>query len=126
MKFCDFLFQVFTLLLISLFPGMKSGLNSGPHGSGVGSGHPNAGGHHHRSSSSLSLTSCGSSYFETASAKKTSALYQRADIFLLCYRISDPATLFSALNFWCPEIRSHAPATPIILVGCQSDMRYIS
>jgi Ras-related C3 botulinum toxin substrate 1 len=52
-----------------------------------------------------------------------SAVFQRADIFLLCYKISDPATLFSALNFWCPEIRGHAPSTPIILVGCQSDMR---
>ncbi len=42
---------------------------------------------------------------------------------MLCYKISDPATLFSALNFWCPEIRAASPDAPIILVGCQSDLR---
>jgi len=42
---------------------------------------------------------------------------------MLCYKISDPASLFAALNFWCPEIRSVSPDTPIILVGCQSDLR---
>lgn len=49
--------------------------------------------------------------------------YNEADVFLLCYKISDPTTLFAALNFWCPEVRAVAPSTPIILVGCQSDMR---
>ena len=27
------------------------------------------------------------------------------------------------MNHWCPEIREVAPITPIILVGCQSDLR---
>ena len=49
--------------------------------------------------------------------------FRDADVFLLCYKISDPNTLFSALNFWCPEIRAESPSTPIILVGCQSDTR---
>lgn len=49
--------------------------------------------------------------------------FREADVFLLCYKISDPSTLFSALNHWCPEIRATAPSTPIILVGCQSDLR---
>ena len=48
---------------------------------------------------------------------------READVFLLCYKISDPATLFSAINHWVPELRCHAPATPIVLVGCQSDLR---
>lgn len=48
---------------------------------------------------------------------------READVFMLCYKISDPSTLFSALNFWCPEVRAIAPDTPIILVGCQSDLR---
>ena len=50
--------------------------------------------------------------------------YQEADVFLLCYKISDPTTLFSALNFWCPEVRAVSPATPIVLVGCQADTRH--
>ena len=44
-------------------------------------------------------------------------------MFMLCYKISDPASLFSALNFWCPEVRAVSPDAPIILVGCQSDLR---
>ena len=49
--------------------------------------------------------------------------YREADVFLLCYRISDPSSLFSAINHWVPELRNHAPATPILLVGCASDER---
>ena len=49
--------------------------------------------------------------------------YREADVFLLCYRISDPSSLFSAINHWVPELRHHAPATPILLVGCASDER---
>lgn len=50
--------------------------------------------------------------------------YRDADVFLLCYKISDPTTLFSALNYWCPEIRMHSySSVPIILVGCGSDLR---
>ena len=50
--------------------------------------------------------------------------YREADVFLLCYKISDPSTLFSALNYWCPEIRLHSSySIPIILVGCGSDLR---
>jgi len=51
--------------------------------------------------------------------------FREADVFLLCYRITDPSTLFSALNHWCPEIRSSAsdPQVPIILVGCGADLR---
>ena len=44
-------------------------------------------------------------------------------MFLLCYRISDPSSLFSAINHWVPELRNHAPSTPILLVGCASDQR---
>lgn len=42
---------------------------------------------------------------------------------MLCYKISDPTTLFSALNHWYQEIRDEAPAAPIVLVGCGSDLR---
>jgi len=49
--------------------------------------------------------------------------FREADVFLLCYKISDPSTLFSAINHWVPDLRQQAPATPIVLVGCQSDLR---
>ena len=43
--------------------------------------------------------------------------------YLVCYKISDPSTLFSAVNNWCPAIRARDPNAPIVLVGCQSDLR---
>jgi len=65
-------------------------------------------------------------YFFAGSHAVTSSralAYRDADVFLLCYKISEPSSLFNALNHWCPEVRSVAPTTPIILVGCQSDLR---
>ena len=50
-------------------------------------------------------------------------VYREADVFLLCYRISDPSSLFSAINHWVPELRQHAPATPLLLIGTASDLR---
>lgn len=44
-------------------------------------------------------------------------------MFLLCFKISDISSLFSAVNQWLPELRLLAPATPVILVGCQADLR---
>jgi len=67
--------------------------------------------------------------WDTAGSHATSSArqlaFREADVFLLCYKITDPSTLFSALNHWCPEIRSVAadPQVPIILVGCGSDLR---
>ena len=49
--------------------------------------------------------------------------FREADVFLLCYKISDPSSLFSAINHWVPDLRQQAPSTPIVLVGCQSDLR---
>ena len=65
--------------------------------------------------------------YDTAGSRGTNQTreiaYREADVFLLCYKISDPTTLFGAINHWVPELRLHAPATPIVLVGCQSDLR---
>jgi len=55
-----------------------------------------------------------------------SLAYREADVFLLCYNISDPSSLFTTINHWVPDLRLQAPATPIILVGCQSDRRQSS
>ncbi|XP_055380809.1 ras-like GTP-binding protein rhoA [Condylostylus longicornis] len=52
--------------------------------------------------------------------------YQDAQIFILCFSISEPDTLQLTLNKWLPEIKSHCPNTPIILCGCKADSRYNS
>ena len=68
--------------------------------------------------------------WDTSGSLETSTVralaYREADVFLLCYSIADPGTLFSCLDHWLPELRLQAPATPIILVGCQSDRRTAS
>ena len=52
-----------------------------------------------------------------------SLAFREADVFLLCYAVSDPASLFSAINHWVPELRHQSAATPIVLVGCGTDLR---
>ena len=49
--------------------------------------------------------------------------YAEADVFLVCYKISDPSTLYNVKNKWMPEIRKHRSNAPVILCGCQSDLR---
>ena len=49
--------------------------------------------------------------------------YREADVILVCYKISDISSLFSAVHHWLPELKTFAPATPVILVGCQADLR---
>ncbi|XP_075211070.1 rho-related GTP-binding protein RhoN-like [Lycorma delicatula] len=49
--------------------------------------------------------------------------YQDVRVFLLCFRVSDPVSLDNAVSKWYPEIRQHCDNTPVILCGCQSDLR---
>eukprot|EP00093_Oithona_nana_P012288 12288.XXX_509788_505627_1 [CDS] Oithona nana genome sequencing. len=49
--------------------------------------------------------------------------YQEADVFLLCYKISDPISLYNVKNKWIRELRKHRPDVPVILCGCQADLR---
>lgn len=49
--------------------------------------------------------------------------YQDAQVFLLCFNVGDPESLNMAVNKWYPEIRSHCPLTPVILIGCRADAR---
>ena len=51
--------------------------------------------------------------------------YQEADVFLLCYKISDPISLYNVKNKWIRELRQHRPDVPVILCGCQSDLRQV-
>ena len=42
---------------------------------------------------------------------------------MLCYKISDPISLYNVKNKWVRELRTHRPDVPVILCGCQSDLR---
>lgn len=50
--------------------------------------------------------------------------YSEADVFLVSYKISDPNTLYNVKHKWIPEIRRHRNDVPVILCGCQSDLRH--
>ena len=49
--------------------------------------------------------------------------YREADVILLCYKVTDIASLFSAVHHWVPDLRARAPVTPIVLVGLCADLR---
>ena len=49
--------------------------------------------------------------------------YQEADVFLLCYKISDPVSLYNVREKWSREIRQFRPDAPVVLCGCQGDLR---
>ena len=48
-----------------------------------------------------------------------------ADAFLLCFSISSRSSLFNAMKYWVPSLTATSPTTPIVLVGCKSDMRIV-
>ncbi len=52
-----------------------------------------------------------------------SLAYQEADVFLACYKISDPISLYNVTHKWVTEIRRSRPGVPIVLCGCQADLR---
>ncbi len=49
--------------------------------------------------------------------------YADADVFLLCYSIADRDSFKSIEKKWMAELRTCAPAVPIILVGTTCDFR---
>jgi GTPase SAR1 family protein len=49
--------------------------------------------------------------------------YAEADVFLVCYKISDPSSLYNVKTKWIPELRHFRSDVPVILCGCQADLR---
>ncbi|KAL5006720.1 hypothetical protein ScPMuIL_015526 [Solemya velum] len=50
--------------------------------------------------------------------------YTDADLIVICFNIGDPDSMANAVTKWGPEVRENCPHQPIILVGCQSDLRH--
>lgn len=48
--------------------------------------------------------------------------YAHTDVFLLCFSVVNPTSFHNIAKKWVPDIRSHNPSSPIILVGTQSDL----
>ncbi|OWK56767.1 Rho-related BTB domain-containing protein 1 [Lonchura striata] len=50
--------------------------------------------------------------------------YGRSDVVVLCFSLANPNSLRHVKSMWYPEIKHFCPRTPIVLVGCQLDLRY--
>lgn len=48
----------------------------------------------------------------------------RSDVVVLCFSIANPNSLYHVKTMWYLEIKHFCPRTPVILVGCQLDLRY--
>ena len=49
--------------------------------------------------------------------------YPNTDVFIVCFSVVSPTSFDNIQEKWVPEIRSHCPDTPAILVGTQADLR---
>ena len=50
--------------------------------------------------------------------------YADADVFLVCFGVSDPNSLHNVRAKWIAEIRRHMPDAPVVLCGTAADLRY--
>lgn len=45
------------------------------------------------------------------------------DVFLVCFSVVRPTSLYNVRDKWLPEVRKYLPKVPIVLVGTQIDLR---
>lgn len=50
--------------------------------------------------------------------------YNQIDVFILCFSVVNPVSFHNITSKWIPQIRTFNSASPIILVGTQSDLRH--
>ncbi|KAG8248059.1 Rho- BTB domain-containing protein 1 [Homalodisca vitripennis] len=48
-----------------------------------------------------------------------------SDVVLLCFSLTSHNSLRNCKAMWYPEIRRFCPQTPVLLVGCKNDLRYM-
>ncbi|KAF7995181.1 hypothetical protein HCN44_004653 [Aphidius gifuensis] len=48
-----------------------------------------------------------------------------SDVVLLCFSITNPISLRNCKAMWYQEIRKFCPQTPVLLVGCKNDLRFM-
>jgi len=50
--------------------------------------------------------------------------YAKTDCFLVCYSVIDETSLQNIIDKWAPELSTHAPTVPRVLVGTKLDLRH--
>ena len=51
--------------------------------------------------------------------------YGRSDVVLMCFDIGRASSLENCREMWYAQIKRFCPNTPVILVGCKNDLRFI-
>ncbi|KAF0312619.1 Rho-related BTB domain-containing protein 2 [Amphibalanus amphitrite] len=51
--------------------------------------------------------------------------YLKSDVVLICFSVGNQKSLRNCRQIWYPEIRRFCPDTPVLLVGCKNDLRYM-
>ncbi|XP_013888051.1 rho-related GTP-binding protein RhoF [Austrofundulus limnaeus] len=49
--------------------------------------------------------------------------YQEADLVLVCFDVTNPTSFENVSIKWHPEVRHFCGETPVILIGCKTDLR---
>ncbi|RIB21138.1 cell division control protein 42 [Gigaspora rosea] len=49
--------------------------------------------------------------------------YTKADVVLVCFSVTSPASLENVKEKWFPEVRHHCPGIPYLIVGTQIELR---
>ncbi|KAJ0013144.1 hypothetical protein NQD34_017478 [Periophthalmus magnuspinnatus] len=49
--------------------------------------------------------------------------YQEASVVLVCFDVTNPTSLENVLIKWFPEVKHFCRDTPLILIGCKTDLR---
>ena len=49
----------------------------------------------------------------------------RSDVVLICFSVGSQKSLRNCRQIWYPEIRRFCPETPVLLIGCKNDLRYV-
>ncbi|XP_075945028.1 rho-related GTP-binding protein RhoF [Anarhichas minor] len=49
--------------------------------------------------------------------------YQQADLVLVCFDVTNPTSHENVLIKWHPEVKHFCRDTPVILIGCKTDLR---
>ena len=56
-------------------------------------------------------------------ARLRKCAYHKMDAIILCYSADNPDGLQRIVDYWMPELKSHAPKVPFILVATKKDIR---
>ncbi|XP_028273567.1 rho-related GTP-binding protein RhoF [Parambassis ranga] len=49
--------------------------------------------------------------------------YQEANLILVCFDVTNPTSFENVHIKWFPEVKHFCPNTPVILIGCKTDLR---